>query len=98
MTKLRERTKLLYANQVGSIVTKERYEERDDLIASLLPDPCLACYDPTLRSFLSTYFSAEGMGYVFIQPSRDTKSLTAMNREIAGGVCEFLDKQSKARL
>ena len=98
MTKLRERTKLLYANQVDSIVTKERYEERDDLIASLLADPCLACYDPNLRSFLSTDFSAEGMGYVFAQPSCDTKLLTAMSREIAGGIYDFLDDHSKARL
>ena len=98
MSKLRELTKLPYENRVDSIVTDEHYKERDDLIKSLLADPCLAHYDPTLRSFSSTDFSAKGMGFIVTQPSRGAASLSAMNQEIAGGRCEFLDEQSPARL
>jgi hypothetical protein len=35
-------------------------------------------------------FSAFGMGYIGMQPDDDDDSIAAMNREIAGGPCEFL--------
>jgi hypothetical protein len=60
------------------------------IITSITSDPCLARFDPSLRSYLSTDFCAIGMGFCLSQPNRDPISIAAMEREIAGGECEFL--------
>jgi hypothetical protein len=57
---------------------------------SILSDPCLKRYDHRRRFYLKYDFSAFGMGYIGMQPDDDDDSIAAMNREIAGGPCEFL--------
>ena len=89
MSKLRELTKLLYESRVDIVVTKEHYEERDGLINSLIADPCLARYDPSLRCYLSTDFSARGFVCSLKQLSRDADSLAAMDWKIASGIYVF---------
>jgi len=53
-------------------------------------NPCCAQYNPDLRFYLKTDFAQVGMGYVGCQPDDDPLSLAAMQREMAGGPCEFL--------
>ncbi|KAL7504453.1 hypothetical protein ACHAXN_002097, partial [Cyclotella atomus] len=57
---------------------------------SILADPCCAQYDPKKRFYLKTDFAQVGMGYVGCQPDSHPLSIAAMEREMAGGACEFL--------
>ena len=68
---------------------------RLDLMKALLDDPCIARYDYRKRCYLLTDFSGKGFGYTICQPADDDASMAAMEREIAGGECEFLRPKSK---
>ena len=61
----------------------------------LLSDPCLARYDHIKRRYLRTDFSGKGFGYAACQPSDGVDSFVAMRREMAGGPCELMTKESK---
>ena len=65
---------------------------------ALISDPCIAQYDFQKRPFILTDFSKLGFGYDLRQPNDDPDSLATMNREMAGGDCEFLQPQSKLLL
>ena len=48
--------------------------------------------------YLRTDFSAISFGYAATQPGDDKESIAAMHREMAGGLCEFVAKDSKLTL
>ena len=90
--------KLPYEDSVTLLATAEHYAERNDMLQALLADPCIARFDPELRCYLTTDFSALGFAYVLCQSDSDVESLAAMRREVAGGPCEFLRPKSDLRL
>jgi hypothetical protein len=69
-----------------------------DIRLVLLSDPCLKQYDHCLLLVLRTNFSANGFGYVALQPGDDIKLRSAMARCMSGGKFEFLEKSSKGIL
>ena len=83
---------------ITHLMTDERKRTREDMISAILSDPCIARYDFRKRPYLLTDFSKLGFGYNLCQPNDDAASLAAMNREMAGGDCEFLRPKSKLLL
>jgi hypothetical protein len=69
-----------------------------DICSALLSDPCLKRYDHCLLLVLHTNFSADGFGYVALQPGNNIESRLAMTRHMEGGKFEFMDKSSKGIL
>ena len=55
-------------------------------------------YDPSVPIFLKTDWSAEGMGYILMQPSQDKVSQAALQQLMAGGECLFDLTTKGARL
>ncbi len=64
----------------------------------ILSKPILQPANIKKRFYLKTDFSAVGLGFALCQPDDSPESLAAMNREIAGGDCEFEFCVSKHRL
>jgi hypothetical protein len=69
-----------------------------DICSALLSDPCLKRYDHCLLLVLRTNFSANGFGYVALQPGDNIKSWLAMTRCMEGAKFKFMDKSSKGIL
>ena len=69
--------------------TKSANKEFDDIRAAILSKPLLRRVSRTKRPYLRTDFSKLGFGHVLLQPGDDEPSISAMNRENAGGPCEF---------
>ena len=47
----------------------------EELKKGVIISPALAQFDPTNKIFTKTYWSAEGMGWVLMQPAGDKESL-----------------------
>ena len=84
--------------RLGSRWTPEHEAERNDMLNALLSKPCLMRYNPETRCYVRTDFSALGFGGALPQPDDDEESLAAVRREMAGGECEFMKKDSKCHL
>ncbi len=69
-----------------------------DIRSVLLSDPCLKRYDHCLLLVLQTDFSANGFGYVALQPGDDIKSRSAMGCRMSGRKFKFMEKLSKGIL
>jgi hypothetical protein len=64
----------------------------------ILSKPILQRANIRKRFYLKTDFSALGLGFALCQPDDSPESIAAMNREDAGGACEFELCVSKMRL
>jgi hypothetical protein len=64
----------------------------------LLSKPIIQRANILKRFYLKTDFSSLGLGFALCQPDDSPESLAAMNREDAGGECEFELCLSKLRL
>ena len=84
--------------RIGSCWTPAHDAEQNNMLNALLSEPCLMQYNPAKRCYIRTDFSALGFGGALLQPDDDDESLAAMHREMAGGECEFMQKESKCRL
>ncbi len=63
-----------------------------------LKDPSLQRYIHCKLLVLRTDFSAEGFGYVALQPADNDASLVAMHRNMQGGSFDFTTRDSTATL
>ena len=84
--------------RIGSRWTPAHDDERNDMLNALLSEPCLMRYNPAKRCYVRTDFSALGFGDALLQLDDDDEPLAAMKREMAGGECEFMRKDSKCCL
>jgi hypothetical protein len=76
-------------NILDSEWTKSANNEFEDIRTTILSKPLLRRISRTKRPYLRTDFSKLGFGHVLLQPGDDEPSITAMERENAGGPCEF---------
>ena len=83
MFKLRELMKLPYEGSMALLATAEHYTKQNDMLQVLLADPCIARFDPEIRCYLTTNFSAIGFAYILCQPGSDINSCGTMRCEIA---------------
>ena len=65
---------------------------------AILDDPCLRRYDHCKLLVLRTDFSADGFGYVALQPADDEPSLAAMHKCMRGDGFDFMTKTSTSTL
>ena len=70
----------------------------DEMRNAILDDPCLKWYNCRKLLFLRTDFSANGFGYVALQPGNDNTSLSAMHTRMRGSDFLFMTKVSTAVL
>ena len=70
----------------------------NDFKTSITSAPVLARFDPTKPLFLKTDWSAEGMGWILMQPSNDAASTSALQLLNKTGECTFDLSMSGARL
>ena len=69
-----------------------------DAKVCITSSPILARYDPGIPTFFKTDWSAESMGYIFMQPANDKTSIEATTLLIKTGECVFDTTKSGARL
>lgn len=98
ITRLREIMKLDSTDLVAPHWDNHAQSEFDDIRNTILSDPVLRRLDYRKRTYLLSDFSKHGFGYCAAQPSNDEASLAAMRREMAGGECKFLLKESQLTL
>jgi hypothetical protein len=61
----------------------------EELKVGITSSPCIARYDATLPCFLKTDWSANGMGWVLMQPDNSAASTEALAKLYATGECDF---------
>jgi len=76
----------------------ESIEIFENMKVSILSSPLLARYDPEKLTFIKTDWSAEGMGYILMQPVDNTISTATSKYLQAGGPCTFDISKSGAQL
>ena len=77
---------------------KDAQDSFDDLRQAILKKPVLQRFDRGKRVYIRTDFSTIGMGVVALQPEDTPDAIAAMEREIAGGPCEFDKGTSSPKL
>jgi hypothetical protein len=82
------------ASEFGTAAISAFHEIRDYILSK----PILQRANIKKRFYLKTDFSALGLGFALCQPDDSAESIAAMNREDAGGECEFEFCVSKMRL
>jgi hypothetical protein len=87
-----------YTNPVGPYWSPSAKAAFLDTCLVLLSDPCLKRYDHCLLLILRTNFSADGFGYVALQPGDDIESRSAMACRMAGEKFKFIGKLLKGIL
>jgi hypothetical protein len=65
---------------------------------AILKDPYLQGYNHCKLLVLCTDFSAEGFGYVALQPADNDAFLATMHRNMQGGSFDFMTRDSTATL
>ena len=70
----------------------------EDMKACITSSPVLARYDPSKPTMLKTDWSAEGMGFILMQPADDNESKTATAQLQKNGTCLFDLSMNGARL
>jgi len=70
----------------------------EDIKISITSSPVLARYDPSKPTFLKTDWSAEGMGWIMMQPADDAESTAATTLLLKTGECKFDLTKGGARL
>ena len=69
-----------------------------DIKTAITSSPVLARYDPSKTTFLKSDWSAEGIGYILMQPANDKASVEATGLLLKTGECLFDTTKSGARL
>jgi len=69
-----------------------------ELKVGITSSPVLARFDPEKPTFLKTDWSAEGMGWILMQPADDKESTKAMQLLKRTGECQFDLSMNGARL
>jgi hypothetical protein len=77
------------ADQITKAWTDDHSRLFDDLQAEASASPLLARPSDEKRFYLRTDWSCKGRGAMLGQPNGHPDAIDAMNREIAGGKCEF---------
>jgi hypothetical protein len=70
----------------------------EPLKISITLSPCLARYDSSTPCFLKTDWSANGMGWVLMQPDDSASSIQALHHLRSEGTCKFNVTMHGARL
>ena len=70
----------------------------EDMKHCITSSPILARYDPSKPTFLKSDWSAEGMGFIIMQPADDDESKTALKTLTSKGICTFDLSMNGARL
>ena len=100
--KLKPLRKLLHGHyrQVIPLIawTPELIELFNELKVDITSSPVLRRFDPSRPTFLKTDWSAEGMGWILMQPANDDDSRTAMETLKETGECLFNLTTSGPRL
>ena len=78
--------------------TQELIQLFNDIKLCIISSPVLARYNPDKPTFLKTDWSAEGMGWILMQPADDSISVAATKTLLSGGKCLFDLTKSGARL
>ena len=78
--------------------TQELIELFNDIKVCITSSPVLARYDPAKPTFLKTDWSAEGMGWIMMQPADDDESVAATKIVLETGECIFDLTKNGARL
>ena len=87
-----------YASPLGSAWIPSHLAIFNEMRNALLDDPCLKRYDHHKLLVLHTDFSADGFGYVALQPGDNEASLSAMHTRMCGSDFLFMTKDSTAVL
>ncbi len=87
-----------YASLLDSAWTPAHLAVFDKMRKAILDDSCLKRYDHRKLLVLRTDFSADGFGYIALQPGDDEASLSAMHTCMRGGKFLFMTKDSTAVL
>ena len=87
-----------YASPLGLAWTSAHLAVFDEISKAIHDNPCLKRYDHQKLLVLHMDFSADGFGYVALQPGDDEASLSAMHICIRGGDFLFMTKDSIAIL
>jgi hypothetical protein len=82
------------SSEFGAGAIKAFHKIRDYILSK----PILQQANIEKRFYLKTNFSALGLGFLLCQPDNSAESIAAMNREHAGGNCDFELCVSKMRL
>ena len=90
----RELMKEDYSSPLGSAWTPTHLAIFDEMRKSILDDPCIKRFDHRKLLVLRTDFSADGFGYVALQPGNNDASLSAMHTRMRGGDFLFMTKDS----
>lgn len=78
--------------------TRELITLFEELKICITSSPILARYDPEKPTFLKTDWSAEGMGWILMQPADDEESSKAAKILLEDGTCHFDLCKNGARL
>ena len=96
---LRRLIKLYFRTQIPVMAwTQESLELFNDIKICITSSPVLARYDPAKPTFLKTDWSAEGMGWIMMQPADDDESIAATKILLETGECLFDLTKNGARL
>ena len=99
MKPLRKLCKLYYRKAIPLLAwTPELIQLFEDLKRCITSGPILARYDPSKPTFLKTDWSAEGMGWILMQPADDEESVRATELLRTTGECLFDLCKNGARL
>ncbi len=81
-----------YSSLLGSAWTHTHLAIFDEMRKSIIDDPCIKRYDHCKLLVLCTDFSADGFGYVALQPGDGEASLSTMHTRMCGGDFLFMTK------
>jgi hypothetical protein len=95
---LRTIRKQEYTLPVAAHWTPEAEGAWEDLKEAILSDPCIQRFDYRKLTVLHSDFSAQGFGFVLLQPGNDEASVQAAQDYPGGKGFSFMTKDSKAIL
>ena len=99
MKPLRKLCKKYYRKDIPALAwTQDLIQLFKDLKICVTSGPVLARYDPDKPTFLKTDWSADGMGWILMQPADDEESVRATTHLQETGECLFDLHKNGARL
>jgi hypothetical protein len=87
-----------YTKGIGDLWTTKAQTTFDDLLNSILCNPCLQWFDPNKLIVLRTDFLAKGFGYVVCQADDNEISLALASQFMSGNGFHFLTKTNGGAL
>ena len=87
---LRKLLKTYYRKTIPLVAwTPDLIQLFEELKVTITSSPVLARFDPEMPTFLKTDWSAEGMGWILMQPANDVESEKAAKIVLKSGECLF---------